>query len=106
MGLVLILTVVEPPGFAKVFLAGWFLVSDLFLLVNLVREGEFLVDLYKVLFAEVFFFFLVDLSGFFLADFFLVDLSSVFLADFFLVDFSNVLNVEVTCVLHEELIRT
>ena len=48
------------------FLAGWFLVSGLFLLDSLMCEGEFLVDLYKVLLSDVFFVYLVDMSNVFL----------------------------------------
>ena len=117
----MILTIIEPAGLAKVFLAGWFLVAGVFLLNNLKRDGEFLVDLSKVLLADVFFVFLVSFSNFLL-----VGLSNVFLAGFpdvflagwlfasfpilflavLLADLSNVLHVEVACVFHVELIWT
>ena len=122
----MILIITEPAGSAEVFLAGRFLVTGLFFVDSLMREGEFLVDLCKVLHESMFFVLLVSVSTVFLADFpdvfftgwFLTGFPNVlftgwFLASFpdvFLVvlhaDLFNVLHAELASVLHVELIWT
>ena len=111
---------VHHAGFAEVLLAG------LFLLDSLMREGEFLVDLCKVLHASMFFVLLVSvstvllagLSNVFLADWFLTGFPDVFFTGWFLASFPdvflavlhadlfNILHVELASVLHVELIWT
>ena len=132
----MILIITEPAGSAEVFLAGWFLVTGLFLVDSLMREGEFIVNLCKVLHASIFFVLLMSFPTVLLADFpevfftvwfctewfpgsfpdvfftgwFLTDFPDVFCTEWFLtvlhVDLFNVLHEELASILHVELIWT